>query len=134
LALDPQKDYTRTSLATGESDSRVLRIVAEQRDRIRTLEGYLMQAKVDYEDLLMQRHLDSATQPATASAPKELEEALRAIVDLREEYSQKLRNLQESHELSLNEQRAANESFKHKVQSQTAQLELMEKKELKLSG
>lgn len=93
-----------------------------------------MQAKVDYEDLLMQRHLDSATQPATASAPKELEEALRAIVDLREEYSQKLRNLQESHELSLNEQRAANESFKHKVQSQTAQLELMEKKELKLSG
>lgn len=108
MALDPRKDESRTSLATGESDPRVLRIVAEQRDRIRTLEGYLMQAKVDYEDLLMQRHMDSATQAKEVTSVggcKELEEALRAVVDLREEYTQKLRNLQESHELALNELR-----------------------------
>lgn len=49
-----------------------------------------MQAKVDYEDLLMQRHMESATQAkevASVSGSKELEEALRAVVDLREEYT-----------------------------------------------
>jgi hypothetical protein len=130
------REEARVHPVTGDSESRVARIVSQQKEKIRRLEGLLIQAKVDFENLLMQTHTEtdkSTTQQPEKESPAggDLEEALRAIIDLREEFAHKLRSQQEKHEQVEQELKASHDGMRIKFESQKHQLELMEKKEIR---
>ncbi|TNV88004.1 hypothetical protein FGO68_gene12191 [Halteria grandinella] len=109
--------------------------LAEQKKQIKFLQGLLIRAKQDFDSLKAKNGSgQSSDNQSNDRLRKEHQQAILAAIDLKEEYSSKLLALNDTHELMRQKYTSEIHSLQQSVNTLTAKLSYMEKKEVKLFG